>query len=215
MAASKLRIYNQALGHLGERSLASLSEPREPRRVLDDYYSDVVAHCLEMGNWKFALRDAAIDAHASVTPAFGFAKAFRKPIDCVRTCQVSANETFEPPLLRFTAESLGTMGVFWYADCDPLYVRYVSNHAAFGGLDLSRWTQLFEDYVALRLALLACPRISGAESRAESLRRQERKALAAAREHDAANSPPQFQPGGTWAMSRGAGNASRWNRRSF
>ena len=41
MAASKLSIYNQALGHLGERRLATLSEPREPRRVLEGVQSGI------------------------------------------------------------------------------------------------------------------------------------------------------------------------------
>ena len=210
MAASKLAIYNQALGHLGERRLASLSEQREPKRVLDDYYADAVAHCLEMGAWKFATRTVRIDASASVTPEFGFASAFRKPDDWLRNCRISGSETFEPPLLHFSEER-----GYWHAGCAALYVRYVSNDPTFGGLDLSRWTQLFEDYVALRLALLACVRISGAESRADKLARLERKALAAAREHDASAAPPQFMPGGSWARSRGGGgSASRWDRRS-
>lgn len=204
MPADKLALFNQALGHLGERRIASLTEEREPRRLLEDYWPGVLAHGLEMGAWKFALRSARLDASHSVAPEFGFTKAFRKPDDWVRTFALSDNESFTPPLLRYREER-----GYWHADCDPLYLHYVSNDATFGGLDLSRWTQLFEDYVALRLALLACPRISGAESRAESLRRQERKALAAAREHDAAAEPPQFQPGGSWARSRGGGSASR------
>ena len=43
---TQLFIYNEALGHLGERVLASLTEGREPRRVLDSYWSDVVAYAL-------------------------------------------------------------------------------------------------------------------------------------------------------------------------
>jgi hypothetical protein len=37
-SVSQLFIYNEALGHLGERRLANLSENREPRRVLDSYW---------------------------------------------------------------------------------------------------------------------------------------------------------------------------------
>jgi hypothetical protein len=212
MAATKLGVYNQALGHLGERRLASLSEAREPRRVLDDYYGEAIAHCLEMGPWKFATRLARISQTAGAAPAFGFARAFRKPDDWVRTLQLSEAEHFEPPLIRF-AEERG----YWYADCTRLHVSYVSNHTVFGGLDLSRWTQLFEDYVVVRLALLACPRIQGAASRAEDLRKQERKALAAAREHDASGAAPQFPPRGSWVTSRagGLGNRSRRDRQTF
>ena len=69
---TQLFIYNEALGHLGERQLASLSEPREPRRVLDSYWSDVVGFCLSQGLWKFARRTAQIDSSSSLTPQFGF-----------------------------------------------------------------------------------------------------------------------------------------------
>ena len=69
---TQLFIYNEALGHLGERQLASLSEPREPRRVLDSYWSDVVGYCLSQGLWKFARRTIQVDNSSSLTPQFGF-----------------------------------------------------------------------------------------------------------------------------------------------
>src|ERR1700724_1414124 len=69
---TQLFIYNEALGHLGERQLASLSEPREPRRVLDSYWSDVVGFCLSQGLWKFAKRTILIDNSSSLTPQFGY-----------------------------------------------------------------------------------------------------------------------------------------------
>ena len=76
---TQLFIYNEALGHLGERQLASLAEPREPRRVLDSYWSDVVGFCLSQGLWKFAKRTVQIDNDASVTPQFGFNYCFPIP----------------------------------------------------------------------------------------------------------------------------------------
>jgi hypothetical protein len=209
-AQVQLRIYNRALGHLGERRLGKVDENRESRRVLDDNWSEVVQHCLEMGAWVFACRVDRLEVDTSVRqPDFGYRNAFAKPEDWVRTVLVSESEFLDPPLLRYREEQN-----HWYAECDPLYVKFVSRLGTYG-LDLSRWPQLFEDYVAVRLALQACPRISGAESRAEILRKQERRALAAAREHDAAAMPPQFMPGGTWARSRAGVAGSRWDRRSF
>lgn len=208
MAASKLSIYNAALGHLGERKLASLTEAREPRRVLDDFYPDVQAYCLEKSTWEFACRLVQIDASTSVTPPFGFTNAFVKPTDWVRTVLISGSETFDPPLAAYQEER-----GYWYADCDPLYVRYVSNHASLGGGDLSRWTQAFEDYVAYELAYRACLRISGAETRRGELRKEARKALSAARGIDTTSEAPQFSPAGSWVTSRGGNsNRSRWDR---
>ena len=43
----KLTVYNETLGLLGERKLASLTEQREPRRVLDGFWDQTVAYCLD------------------------------------------------------------------------------------------------------------------------------------------------------------------------
>src|ERR1700724_631668 len=76
---TKLFIYNEALGHLGERQLASLNEPREPKRVLDSYWSDVVGFCLSQGLWKFAKRIILIDNSSSLTQQFGYTYSFSIP----------------------------------------------------------------------------------------------------------------------------------------
>src|SRR5258706_6185081 len=102
---TQLFIYNEALGHLGERQLASLSEPREPRRVLDSYWSDVVGYCLSQGLWKFARRTVQVDNSSSLTPQFGFNYCFSIPVDWVRTIQVSASPNMDPPLLQYSDEA--------------------------------------------------------------------------------------------------------------
>src|SRR4051812_14344590 len=117
MALLQLKIYNAALGHLGERKIATLAENREPRRVLDDFYNDVVQYCLERGTWEFACRNVQIDASTSVSPPFNFTHAFAKPTDWVRTVKLSASPTFDPPLRQFEEER-----GFWYADGTPLYL---------------------------------------------------------------------------------------------
>lgn len=209
MAATKLAIYNNALGHLGERKLASLTENREPRRVLDDFYAKAVAYCLEKGKWDFANRSSQISASTSVSPEFGFTNSFPKPTDWVRTVRISASPTLDPPLLSFREED-----GYWEADCDPLYIEYVSNSATLGGNDLSSWTQAFEDYVTANLALRACKRITGSAP-SDDLRKDEKKARADARGLNMAADAPQPQVSGSWATARmGTSNLSRWDRRS-
>ena len=84
MAASQLGLYNAALGrHLGERTLASLTENREPRRALDAVYSEVLDECLEAGYWKHARRTVQLTASNSMTPQFGYNYAFDVPADSV------------------------------------------------------------------------------------------------------------------------------------
>lgn len=207
--ATKLSIYNQSLGHLGERRLASLTEDREPRKVLDDYYDDVVEYCLQMEDWEWGSLRVSIDASASLTPDFGYDNAFVKPTDFVRLVAISANANYDPPLLQFTEEQ-----GYWYADCDPLYVRYVSNGITVGK-DLSAWPKLFEDYVVIRLAMQIQQRIKPDDNLSLLLEKRERKALSAARNLNMKHRPPQFQPLNTWVASRSWGlNRSRSDRTS-
>ena len=74
--ATQLDVYNQALLALKESMLASLTEERESRRVLDALWVDVRQKMIEAGFWKFAVRAVSITQDTSITPAFGL-RAFR------------------------------------------------------------------------------------------------------------------------------------------
>lgn len=195
--ATKLGIYNDALGHLAEPTLASLTESREPRRVLDQHYDKAVAFCLASGDWNFAMRTVMLNASSSLAPAFGFAYAYTKPDDWVRTYQRSAVPTFDPPL-----GALNDEGAYWYTDCDPLYARYVSNGSSYGG-DLSLWPQAFDDYVAAHLAWRGW-RIANNKELRDSLDKMQLRLGAIARARDALNEPPGRLPLGSWVSARAA-----------
>lgn len=150
--ATVLGLYNQALRIIGERQLASTSEQREPRRVLDDVYADVVDYALAQGMWDFAMRRAVIAP--TVNPgAYGFTHEYTKPVDLLHLFIISNVATFDPPLIGGFAEENTT----WYANGDSansysIYVRYTSNHATLGGGLLTAWPRAFENYVAACLA---------------------------------------------------------------
>lgn len=205
---SKLERYNGALLILGERKLASLSEAREPRRALDDAWDQVLSYCLESGFWNFAMRAVQIDSSASVTPTFGYTYAFAKPDDFIRTYKQSQFESLNPPLLDIVDEPN-----YWYANCDPLYVKYVSDDVAYGA-DQSIWPETFADYIDTRLALKTCKRITG-KYPDDDLIKAERRAAAVARGKDAMNEPVGFPPSGTWVTARRAGNNSSRNEDRF
>jgi hypothetical protein len=125
---TKLQLYNNALLLCGERALGSLTEEREPRRLLDQVYdTDGIKKCLEMGQWKFAMRTIQIDYDPDVSPTFGYQRAFDKPTDWVVTSSVCSDEYFRAPLLQYTDEA-----GYWYADLNTIYVRYVSDDAQYG-----------------------------------------------------------------------------------
>ncbi len=195
----KLSLYNMALGHLEEGSLASLSEGVEKRRVLDSNWDHVVRLCLEQTYWKFAKRTVQIDASSTTEPAFGFTQAFRIPDDWIRTDEMSSFEQLSPPLIDVRTEA-----GYWYANVTPLYVSYVSSDKLYG-LNIGVWPATFVDYVALEHACKACKRITGKSDLLEGPRGLLMQAKAAKRDalgKDAQNDPIKFPPQGSWVSSR-------------
>ena len=208
---TRLQLYNNALLICGESFLASLTEAREPRRLLDQVYqSNGVNYCLEAGQWQFGRRAVEIDYDPSIDPGFGYQYAFTKPDDWVRTAAVCTDSRYNNPLSAY-ADEMGN----WYSDITPIYVKYISNDAAFGG-DLSLWPATFCDYVATYFASKIIHKLAGDKS-SQMLTifgppGQPQKGLLAISLHNALSKSAQTQPTvwpaqGTWSRSRG-----RWWR---
>lgn len=199
--SSRLQIYNDALQLCGERPLASLTETRDPRYQLDQVWdNDGVRACLEQAQWKFAMRSTRFDYATYITPDFGYQRAFEKPDDWVITSAVSEDEYFNTPLTRYEDEA-----GYWYADCDELYVRYVSDDSAYGG-DLSLWTTTFHDFVAAHFASKIVLSLTADKERVLMVTKLREKALNIAKSRDAMAGPTRFPPTGSWVRSRRGGH---------
>lgn len=213
MAATKLALFNGALRIVKERKLASLTENREPRRLLDDAWGDgstngAVRYCLEMGQWTFATRTVEIDYSPSVTPTFGYTYAFDQPTDLVRVVGIFSDGDCTAPLLRYVDERR-----YWYAGIQTIYVKYVSNHASYGA-DLSLWPENFAKLVEAYLAKEIAGSLTQGDDKVRLANgiwdREEKRAKA----FDAMNKPTMFMPEGRWSMARrGYSSDSRWNER--
>lgn len=202
--ATQLGLYNAALREIGDIKLASTSENIEARRVLDAVYSDVLAECLEEGQWNFAMRTVKLVADTDITTNFGYAHVFDKPSDWVRTSGLSADEYNQLPLTRYTDE----VG-FWAADVDPIYVRYVSSDASFGG-NLGNWPASYRRFVELSLADRIVERLTQNASKKEQIKADLKDARRLALNRDAMNEAgPRYRPPGSWTTARSGG----WNRR--
>lgn len=213
MATDRLKIYNGTLLLCGETRLASLAENRDPRHLLDVVWGDGgVRYCLEQGQWRFAQRSVRVDYDPDFTPEFGFQRAFAKPTDWVATSGVFSDESMRQPLIHYADEA-----GFWYSDYDELYVRYISDHADFGG-DFSLWPASFTEYVKAYFASKIIHRLPGSAERIERILGTDgtgRKngilaaALLTARNKDAMAGPVTFPNRGTWAASRHRGRGGR------
>lgn len=213
MALSQLSLYNWALRICGERALAILTEPREPRYLLDAVWAeDGVKKCLEEGQWNFAMRAVQVDYDTSVDPGFGYTRAFSKPTDWVRTAGLCEDENFRVPLIDYVDEL-----DYWYANPDTIYVRYVSNDTSYGQ-DMSKWPNSFGEYVATYFASQVVTKISGDKERWDDVRRELVRKKRDALNKDAMNDPTKFPAPGSWVRSRfggGGGRRDRGNRGSL
>ena len=208
MAVTQLGLYNEALRLIGERRLATITENREPRRVLDDIWNDgAVDYCLEQGLWNFAMRAVEIDASATV-PNFGYANAFDKPVDHIRTAGVAEDEFFNTPLTA-VLEEVG----FWFADIDPIYVRYISNAATYGS-DFTRWPQSFSKYVAAYLASEAVLTLTQSTDKQKIILSIAQHRLRDAKSKDAMADATAFMPQGSWSSARSGGGGKDRGKRN-
>lgn len=194
----RLSLYNSALAtYLGERTIASLSEDRKPRRVLDRVYDGTLRFCLEQGYWNFAMRAVEIVSSASIESEFGLRYVFTKPEDWIRTSAISADEFFTSPLQSYVDEA-----EYWIAEIDPIYVKFVSSDAAFG-MNLGIWPETYSEYVAVSLARRSCIAITSDKGLHRDLIALERRAKLDAMSKDAMNeAQPRFAPAGSWIRSR-------------
>ena len=203
MAATKLTLYNGALLILGERGLTSLTEAREPRRVLDRVWSrDPIKYCLERGQWKFAMNKGRLTYNPSFTPPSGFRYQFTKPDDFVRICAISSEEYFHEPLTQYE-----DLGHYWFADYTEIFIKYVSDHETFGR-DYSLWPKNFEKYVEAFMAFEASDKLTSDKGKLAKARGTMDAALTEALSTDAMAGPAKKLPTGSWVGSR-TGSSSR------
>jgi hypothetical protein len=197
VTASQLGLYNAALSLIGQRRIASLSVNEEGRRVLDDIWNNgAVNHCLEQGQWRHALRTVQIDYDSGYTATFGYAYRFDKPTDLIRLTELCEDEFFQTPLLQYQDE-----GVYWFAELQTIYVRYVSNGASYG-LNYALWPETFNKYVAAYLAWEALPRIKDSTTDRQELERVMKTRLLDAKSKDALKDPTKYMPEGSWITAR-------------
>lgn len=202
--ANKLSIYNGALLFIGERQLGALTDNVESRRLLDGVWDrDGIDTVLEQAQWNFAMLSSKYEYSPSITPAYGYQRAFEKPSDFVRVCAVCSDEYYTTPLLRYIDEA-----GFWFADLDEIYVKIVSNDGSYG-TDYSLWPPSFKRFVRAWFGTEIIWKLTQSKSAEEKAEKKRDKLLTKARSIDAMNDPTMFEPPGRFRLARGSGYGRR------
>jgi hypothetical protein len=195
---NKLILFNAALRHVGEGKLASLSENREPRRLLDQQIEEgAIKHCLGQADWKFAIRTSKLTYSPSLVTEFGYRYVFEQPEDFVKTSALCTDEYFKSPLLHYSFKN-----ELFYAGIEDIFIEYVSDDASFG-MDYEKWPPAFTQYVACYLAQGICIRLTQSEEKFNNLIKLTKYLLREAKSDDAMEGPTKFLPSGSWVRSRG------------
>lgn len=209
MATTQLKLYNEALRILGARKLLTLTDDIVTRRELDEAWdSGALDFCLEKGLWNFALRTVKAEFDPSETSQFGYSFAFSRPEDYIRLSQISSDEYFTNPLLRYTDEA-----GFWWCDLNLIYISYVSNNVTGYGGDFSMWPVSFTKFVAAYLAKEVREKIAKGGISEDRVNRIYDDRLTDSRSKDAMEDPTKFPPMGAWQRARrGRGSGrDRWD----
>ncbi|RUU80015.1 hypothetical protein [Mesorhizobium sp. M7A.F.Ca.MR.362.00.0.0] len=207
--ASRLSIYKSALRYLGNAAgLSSLTEASPSRYALDDVWQEAGEYLLAKGLWNFAIRTVQLSEDEDVEPLFGYQYAFSKPTDWVRTAGIASEATF----LGF--EEYSDEAGYWYADCDTLYVRYISNDEEFGW-NVGAWREPFAQAFACYLAFQCGLPLSSDKSNRNDLFNLFKTLLTEAKTLDAVDERVDRSPAGRLVKSRLAGGPLSGTRRGL
>jgi hypothetical protein len=194
--ATKIELYNQALGHIVTERLHptnGLTEDRKERHELDAVYDKSRAWMLEQGLWKFALRSSQLDYDPNVDTSFGLEYAFAQPTDFVRLANIASDPYFRSEVEDYVEEN----GV-WYSDLQTLYIRYVSSHADYGG-DIGLFPENYCVALTADMALRSSLQITKDRVSRNDLML------------DALDERVKRKPPGRWPMVRGRSSSPRFS----
>lgn len=194
---TKLQLYNQALGMVGEGRLLTVTDNRPERHKLDQIWDeDPIKQTLEETYWEFATRTLEWNYNSAIEPSFGYSRAFDKPSNFVRTVALCSDEFFKAPLLEYQVEA-----GYWYCDLDTIYLRYVSDADNYGR-DMSLWTELFRNCVAAKMAAELAIRLTKSQSMQDAMEKKYSKYVSDAKSLNAQEKPTQYLRPGSWTRAR-------------
>lgn len=156
MAISVVSIVNRALDYLGQEPITSLDQGTVGARVMKRAYDASRDATLRAYPWNCAMGRASLAAETTA-PAWGFAKQYVLPVDCLRVIEIQDDVTIDIPW-RVEGRRILT------DQSGPLNIRYVRQI-----VDPSEFDALTADALAVRLAMDTCRAVTGSTSDLQTL----------------------------------------------
>lgn len=149
-----VQICNMALSKLGdEGDIASLTDDTsEKARVCNLHYEHIRDTLLESHTWNFAMSRAELSLN-STSPVFEFNNSFQLPADCLRVYDLWNTES------DYEVEGRNLL-----TDDGAAKIKYISKLT-----DPAKFSTLFTEALATRLAAEIADQLSGSQSRRVSL----------------------------------------------
>jgi hypothetical protein len=189
MATSVVAICNRALDLIGQSPIASLTDPTNTAAACLRNYDQSRDAVLRSYPWNSATRRVALPA-LSAAPAWGFARKFQLPVDCLRVLD-SEGDLHGTRWRREGNTILTDAGA-------PLRLRYIARVADPAELD-----PMLSDLIALHLASQIAYLITGSNEVSQRMAATYDRLHRDARAMDAREmSQDEELHGGTWLGAR-------------
>lgn len=139
MASSEVAIANRALDALGASPITSLDDDTAAAGACKRNLPLARDYVLRSYPWNCATRRVSLPALVT-GPAFGFAKAYQLPSDCLRVFALQDDVLYGQRWRVEGGKLLTDVGA-------PLYLRYIARVE-----DVAQWDVMLADVIAARLA---------------------------------------------------------------
>jgi hypothetical protein len=192
--SSTIEICNLALTKLGAARITSLADDSKQAQALSAIYDSARDAELAAHPWSFAITRAALPA-SSTAPAFGWARAFPLPADCLHLVQVGDSFSYydsDTAGAGFDVEG----GAVLTDATSPLLIRYtyrVTNSGLF--------PPLFVQSLACRLAFELAEELTQNLSKREAAWAERKEAIREAKRANVIERPPQTVPDLSWVRA--------------
>lgn len=154
---SVVEICNRALDKLGEPPIVSLADDTKASRACNRAYTAVRDAVLRDHPWNCAMARASLAADGEA-PAWGYARRFPLPVDCLRVLAAAPDDA--TPETRWVVEGRAVL-----TDAPaPLRIRYLRRLT-----DTSLFDPLLIEALAARLAVELCEALTQSNTKRRAL----------------------------------------------